>query len=438
MDTAREPTKALLERHRQVMPSWMALYYRDPIALVSGDGRYVQDADGKRYLDFFGGILTTMTGYNVPEVVEAVRDQAGRIMHSSTLYLIDSQVALAERIAELSGIPDARVFFTNSGSEANDAALMLATAYRRSNQILAMRHSYHGRSFATVPVTGQASWSPSSLTPFNVHYVHGGYRYRSPFAALSDADYVAACVDDLENILEVATAGDVACLIAEPILGVSGFASPPDGLFGAFKEVLDRHGILFIADEVQTGWGRTGEHFWGFQAHGITPDIVTFAKGLGNGLALGGVIARAEVMDCFTAASISTFGGNPLTTRGALANLEFLLKHDLQANARARGAQLMSGLKDIAHNRGFVGDLRGKGLMIGLEVTHPGTKDPDAERAARLMEATKEQGLLVGKGGFYGNVLRIAPPLTVTEQEVDEGLALLRASFEAVAGDVYA
>ncbi len=424
----------LLARHRQVLPSWMALYYQEPIAIVDGDGRRVWDAEGNEYLDFFGGILTTMTGYKVPEVVAAIREQAGKMLHTSTLYLIESQIELAERLAELSGIPDAKVFFTNSGTEANDAALMLATQYRRSNQVLAMRNSYHGRSHSTVAITGNRSWSATSLSPFEVTYVHSGYKYRSPFGHLPDEEFIAACVADLEHLLDVATAGDVACLIAEPIQGVGGFVAPPDGFFGALKEVTDRTGILFISDEVQTGWGRTGENFWGYQAHGITPDIITFAKGLGNGLALGGVIARAPVMDCLAANSISTFGGNPIATTGALANLEYLLEHDLQTNALKVGNRLKNGLDHLADRFDIVGEVRGKGLMVGVELVHSGGKEPNPDAAARIMEESKSQGLLIGKGGLHGNVLRIAPPLSLTEEEVDEGLTILGAAVEAAAG----
>ena len=287
----------LLERHRKVLPSWMILYYADPISLVDGEGRRVIDAEGNEYLDFFGGILTTMSGYKVPEVVEAIQRQADKMLHTSTLYLIESQIELAEQLAGLSGIPNAKVFFTNSGTEANDAALMIATQYRKSNQILAMRNSYHGKSHSTVAITGNSSWSSTTLSPFQVTYVHGGYKYRSPFGHLPDDQFIEACKDDLRDLLNVATAGDVATMIAEPIQGVGGFATPPDGFFGGLKEILDDHGILFISDEVQTGWGRTGENFWGYQAHGITPDMITFAKGLGNGLAMAGVICRSEIMD---------------------------------------------------------------------------------------------------------------------------------------------
>ncbi len=420
----------LLERHRKVLPSWLALYYQQPIALVDGEGRRVRDGEGREYLDFFGGILTTISGYNVPEVVKAVREQAGRMVHTSTLYLIEQQIELAERIAALSPIPNAKVFFTNSGTEANDTALLLATSYRRSNQVLALRNSYHGRSYSSMAITGNRSWSSSSFSPLQVTYVHGGYRYRSPFGHLPDAEYVAACVADLRDMLQVATSGDVACLIAEPIQGVGGFATPPDGLLGAMKEVLDESGILLVADEVQTGWGRTGENFWGIEAHGVVPDIMTFAKGAGNGLAIGGVVARADVMDSIGANSISTFGGNPLVMAGALANLDYMLEHDLQTNAHKVGNHLRARIDPLVDEVAIVGEVRGKGLMIGVELVHPGGREPNAEAAAVVMEGTKQRGLLIGKGGLHGNVLRIAPPLSLTEAEADEGFEILQEALE--------
>ncbi|HUP21464.1 MAG TPA: aspartate aminotransferase family protein [Thermoanaerobaculia bacterium] len=422
----------LLERHRRVLPSWVSLYYREPIALDRGEGCWVWDRDGRRYLDFFGGILTTISGHAVPEIVRAVQEQAAKLLHSSTVYLIESQVELAERIAELSGITDAKVFFTNSGTEANDAALMLATAHRRSNQVLALRHSYHGRSFVAVGVTGTRSWKPTGFSPLHVHYVHGGYRYRSPFGHLPDDLFVDACVDDLRNVLEVATAGDVAAFIAEPIQGVGGFITPPDGLLGRLAEVLDQHGILFISDEVQTGWGRTGEHFWGYQAHGLVPDLITFAKGIDNGLAIAGVVGRAELIDALPASSISTFGGNPLATAGALANLRYLVDHDLQQNATAMGQRLRARLDRIAAEHDIVGEVRGKGLMLGVELVQPGGKRPSTDATSALMEETKAEGLLIGRGGHYGNVLRLSPPLTVSPAEIDEGAQRLERAFANV------
>lgn len=421
----------LLARHRAVLPSWMALYYDEPIALTRGEGRHVWDGEGRRYLDFFGGILTTLTAHALPEVVEAVRAQASRIMHTSTLYLIESQIELAEQIATLVPFDDAKVFFTTSGTEANEAALLLACTARRSNQILAMRNSYHGRSFAAMAVTGNHGWSASSLSPVQTSYVQGAYRYRSPWRDLTDDAYIAAGVADLVDVLDTTTAGDVACMVAEPIQGVGGFAHPPDGFYGALADVLADRGILFVSDEVQTGWGRTGEHLWGFEAHGVTPDIITFAKGLGNGLSLAGVIAPAALMDGVQANSISTFGGNPLATAGGLANLRYLLDHDLQGRALKRGQQLRADLVAGLAGVAGVGDVRGKGLMLGVEFADP-DRTPRPEIATAALERCRAHGLLVGKGGLYGNVLRIAPPLTVTTDEIEEGGAtLVRAISEA-------
>ncbi|MGH3156074.1 MAG: aspartate aminotransferase family protein, partial [Streptosporangiaceae bacterium] len=263
----------LLARHRAVLPNWMSLYYDHPLEITSGKGCRVTDAEGRTYLDFFAGILTNMLGYDVPEVREAVERQlATGVVHTSTLYLIRHQVELAEKIARLSGIKDAKVFFTNSGTEANETALLLATAARGSNQVLALRNSYHGRSFGAVAITGNKAWKPTALSPVNVHYLHGTDRHLPAFAGMSDEQYTEAAVADLRHLLTTATTGNVACLIAEPIQGVGGFTMPPDGLLGAYKQVFDESGILFISDEVQTGWGRTGEHFWGIDAHGVVPD----------------------------------------------------------------------------------------------------------------------------------------------------------------------
>ncbi|HEX5493188.1 MAG TPA: aspartate aminotransferase family protein [Mycobacteriales bacterium] len=416
----------LAARHRAVLPSWVSLYYQDPVEIVSGSGRRVTAADGRVYLDFFAGILTNAIGYDVAEISEAVRAQVDTgVVHTSTLYLIRQQVELAERIAALSGIPRAKVFFTSSGTEANEAALLLATCYRRSGQVIALRNSYHGRGFATIGVTGNRGWAPSALSPLRVSHVHGGYRYRGPFRHLSDPDYVAACTDDLREVIATTTAGDIACMIAEPIQGVGGFATPPDGLFAAMKEVLDEHGALFVSDEVQTGWGRTGEHFWGIDAHGVVPDAMTFAKGLGNGLAVGGVVARTELMDCLPGNSISTFGGNPLAMAGAKAALEYLLDHDLQANAAKLGARITAGLRDAQQRYPVIGEVRGKGLMIGVELVTPGGTEPSPAAMASVLERTRAGGLLIGRGGLYGNVMRLAPPMTLTEDEADEGLDIM-------------
>ncbi|MGH9044433.1 MAG: aspartate aminotransferase family protein [Acidimicrobiales bacterium] len=428
-----ESTK-LFARHRRVLPEWLALYYDEPIELVSGEGCVVSDGDGHSYIDFFGGIVTTSIGYGVEEFVDAIHTQVSRMVHSSTLYLIRPMVELAERITALSGIRDAKAFFVNSGTEATDTALMMCCSARQSSNVLAVRNSYHGRSFAAVGVTGNRSWSPLSLNPFSVSWIHGGDSYRGMFASMSPKDVLDAASRDLEEVIETTTAGPVACLIAEPIQGVGGFVVPPDGFFGALQSVLKDHGILFVSDEVQTGWGRTGEHFWGYQSHGVEPDMLTFAKGLGNGLAIGGIVGTAALIDSLQANSISTFGGNPLSTTGALATLEYILEHDLQGNAlkmgKRIGKRLVAGTAELA----TVGDVRGKGLMIGIDLVAPGTTVPLPDAADAALQTAKEQGLLIGKGGLKGNVLRLTPPMSLPTEIADEGTDRLLTVLRTVDG----
>jgi 4-aminobutyrate aminotransferase len=424
----------LLARHRAVIPNWVGIYYDEPIEIVSGQGCRVTDGQGRSYLDFFAGILTNMLGYDVPEVQDAVERQiATGVVHTSTLYLIRNQIELAEKIVKLSGIPNAKVFFTNSGTEANETALLACLTARQANQVLAMRGSYHGRSFGAVSVTGVAAWKMSSHDPFGTHYLHGTDHQLPQYRNLSDADYIKACVEDLRALLSAGIhPADVGCLLAEPVQGVGGFTMAPDGLFAAYKEVLDEHGILLISDEVQTGWGRTGAHFWGISAHGITPDAMTFAKGLGNGFAIGGVVARGELLDGIRGMGISTFGGNPLATAAGNATLDYVLSHDLQRNAAVTGGLIIDGLKEAASTLPIVGEVRGRGLMFAVDLVDPTTTKPSPALASRALEATKERGLLVGKGGLYGSTLRMAPPLTLSEAEAKEGLTILTDALNAV------
>ena len=427
-------TQELLERYRAVMPSFVNPLYESPISIDYGKGSYVWDLEGNRYLDFFGGILTTMIGHSVPEVVSAVQDQAAKVMHTSTLYLNEQVVSFAEEVAAISGISDARVLFTTSGSEANDTAILLATNYRQSNQLLAMRNSYHGRSLTAQAVTSHRSWLTSSYSGLDVHFVQGPYRLRSPFRELEDEAFTQACVSDLVQLLDMTDAGGFAALIAEPIQGVGGFATPPDGFFGAMHKVLAANDILFISDEVQTGWGRTGDHFWGYEAHGITPDILTFAKGVGNGITLAGCVARAEVMNVLDRTSFTTFGGNPLSVAAGRATLKFVKDHDLQSNAAARGQQMTEMLTGACDTTDWVGELRGKGLMQAIECVQPGSVEPNAAAATQLIEVCKDHGLLVGKGGLYGNVIRLTPMLNVSEEEMSEGCEIIVSALNSVTG----
>jgi 4-aminobutyrate aminotransferase len=423
----------LLARYRKALPSFLSPYYAEPIAIDRGSGSYVWDLDGNRYLDFFGGVLTTMIGHDHPAVTAAVQAQAAKVMHTSSLYLSEPMIEFAEMVAEVSGIPDARVYFTPSGSEANDAAILLASNYRRSSQILAIRNSYHGRVFSTQAVTSHSSWRSTALSGLSVQFVQGGYRLRSPFRDLDDEAYTEACVADLVQVLDMTSAGDVAAMIAEPIQGVGGFATPPDGMFGRFGKELANRGILFISDEVQTGWGRTGEHFWGYQAHGIVPDMLTFAKGVGNGVTLAGVVARADIMDSIKVLQFSTFGGNPLSAAAGIATLRTVQQEGLQANAKAMGERFAAAMAPVAEASPWIAEMRGRGLMWAFEVCQPGSIEPDKQRTTDFHEACKRHGVLVGKGGLYGNVVRLAPMLNVTADELDEGVAAITAAIADVA-----
>jgi 4-aminobutyrate aminotransferase len=415
----------LKARHDAAFPGWMPLYYERPMELVRGEGFKVWDSEGNEYLDFFGGIVTTISGHAIPEISEAIKSQADKIVHSSTLYLIENQVRLAEKLIELAPISgEKKVFFTVSGTEANEAALLFATRYRGSSEIVALRSSYHGRSFATMGITGQSIWSPTSHSPLDVKYLANPYRYRCLFCR-NEPRCNLLCADDLRGLIETETTGHVAAFIAEPIQGVGGFIEAPPGYFERIKEILDETGILLICDEVQTAFGRTGTHFWGIEAHGVEPDLITMAKGLGNGLAIGAVMGRSEIVESISPnLHLSTFGGNHLSTAGALASLEYILNNDLQKNAAEVGDYLKRRLLEMAEKSTVIGEVRGRGLMLGLEIVGPG-KEPDPQAAVRFLEACRERGLLIGKGGIKANAIRISPPLIVTLEAAKEAADIL-------------
>ena len=427
----------LLKRHKAVIPQWISLYYDDPIELSHGEGFRVWDSGGNEYLDFFGGIVTTISGHNIPEIVEAVREQAGKILHSSTLYLIENQVKLAEKLISLSPISgDQKVFFVSSGSEANEAALLFATQHRRSSEILAMRGSYHGGSFSTMGITGQSTWRPTSRSALDVTYAMPPHHsYSSLYGRYErDAEFARVCADDMRDLIRTATTGHVAALIAEPVQGVGGFIELPPEYIRGVKEVLDETGILYISDEVQTAFGRTGSHFWGIEESGIEPDMITMAKGLGNGLSIGAVMGRADIIDSMSGKlHLATFGGNHLSTAGALANLNFILDNDLQKNADEVGGYLKDRLTNMAKESSIVGEVRGRGLMLALEMVGPdGSANPPA--AVRFLQACRERGVLVGKGGIGANAVRISPPLTITREAAEEAANAFEEAL-AVAGE---
>jgi 4-aminobutyrate aminotransferase len=422
----------LLQRHKAALPGWIALYYEHPIELVRGEGFKVWDSEGNEYLDFFGGIVTTISGHAVPEIVEAVREQAGKIVHSSTLYLIENQVKLAEKLIELAPISgEKKVFFTVSGTEANEAALLFSTIYRGSSEVIALRSSYHGRSFATMGITGQSAWKPTARSPLDIRYVANPYQYRCAFCR-GEGRCNLLCADDVRAVIETETTGNVAAFIAEPIQGVGGFIEAPPGYFERVKEILDETGVLLISDEVQTAFGRTGSHFWGIEAFDVEPDLITLAKGLGNGLSIGAVMGRAEIIDSLSPKQhVSTFGGNHLSTAGALANLNYVLEHDLQSNADEVGGYLKDRLIKMAENHPVIGEVRGRGLMLGIELVGP-DGEPNPQAAVGFMQACRERGVLVGKGGINANAVRISPPLTVTREAAEEAADVFEEALAAV------
>jgi 4-aminobutyrate aminotransferase-like enzyme len=422
----------LLRRHRESLFPSVALNYAEPIELRRGERQYVYDGEGKQYLDFFGGIATVSSGHAIPEINDTIKDQLDRITHTSTLFLIRSQIELAERIRAMTPPKLNKVFFTNSGTEANEAAFLITTLARDSNELIALRHSYHGRSFATINASGQTPWRSSTLSPLHVHYVGNPYCYRCPWEKTYPSCGLL-CARDVEAVIRTTTSGSPAAFVAEPIQGVGGFITPPPEYFQMVKEILDRHGIPFIADEVQTGWGRIGAADFGFQAYGVEPDVVVFAKGLANGIPIGGVIATDELAAAIRSLSLSTFGGNPIATTAALANLNYIVTNNLRENARTVGAYLKEQLWALAERHQVIGDVRGMGLLVAVElVCDRRTKEPAADIALRLMDAAKERGLIVGKGGLHANTLRLCPPLIVTKSDVDATVAILDEALTAV------
>ena len=421
----------LLRRHQASLFPSVSLFYDEPIELRRGEGQFVWDADGNQYLDFFGGIATVSSGHAIPEINEPVKEQLDRISHSSTLFLIRSQIELAERIREMTPAHLDKVLFVNSGTEANEAAFLVTTLARNSNELIALRHSYHGRSFATINASGQSPWRSSTLSPLQVHYAQSPYCYRCPWG-LSYPSCGVRCADDVEEIVTTTTSGNPAAFIAEPIQGVGGFITPPPEYFTRVQEILTRHGIPFIADEVQTGWGRIGVTDFGFQAYGIRPDVVVFAKGLANGIPIGGLIATDELASSIRSLSLSTFGGNPVSTTAALANLNYIATRNLRENALAMGIHLKERLFELQDRHPAIGDVRGLGLMVGIELVRDRhTKEPAPDLLRKVQEEAKRRGLIVGRGGLHANTIRLCPPLIVTRSDIDAAVEVLDEAFAA-------
>jgi 4-aminobutyrate aminotransferase-like enzyme len=417
-------------RSRELLFPCVAHYYEEPIAIARGEGARVWDVEGTEYLDFFGGILTVSLGHAEPRVTEAVVEQARRYVHVSTLYPMREQNAAAERLIQISPIKGKqKAFFTSSGTEADETALVLAKVFTKTTEVIALRHSYSGRTLVAMTNTAHSKYRAlPAQVPGTVH-AHAPYCYRCPFGQ-TYPDCGIKCAQDLEELIMTCTTGRPAAFFAEPILGVGGFITPPKEYFQVAVGIVRQHGGVFVCDEVQTGFGRTGEHWNGIEHYGVEPDIVSYAKGIANGYPMGATLAKAEIADSFTAASIATFGGNPISATAAATTMAVMADERIPERAARLGARLRGRLEAMKEKHPVIGDVRGMGLMQALElVKDRTTKEPAAAETARFNEACKRRGLLVGKGGLYQNTVRIAPPMLIGEAEIDHACDVMDAAL---------
>jgi alanine-glyoxylate transaminase / (R)-3-amino-2-methylpropionate-pyruvate transaminase len=417
--------EVLAMRRHYCHPS-LFLYYREPLMLVEGFMQYLFDETGRRYLDMFAGIVTVSCGHSHPQFVERVKAQMDLLQHTTTIYLHPNMALLARRVAEQMPPGLDVTYFVNSGSEANDLAVLMARAYTGNNDVVGVRNGYHGGSPSSMAMTSHHTWKFPQQLNLGVHHAINPDPYRSPFGGTPE-EIASRSVDDIRDLIRYSTPGRIAAFIAEPIQGVGGAThGAPNYLKEAYAAARE-HGGLCIADEVQTGFGRTGEHYWGFQNWDVVPDIVTMAKGIGNGWPLAAVTTRREIAEALTQRiHFNTFGGNPVAMAAGLAVLDIIEEDGLQENARVVGARLKAGLRELQTRHRLLGDVRGMGLMLGAElVKDRRTKEPAAEEALAVWEAMREMGVLVGKGGLLGNTLRIKPPLCITAADVDFVLEVL-------------
>jgi 4-aminobutyrate aminotransferase-like enzyme len=423
------PNSKIVQKHKDYLFPAVAMYYEQPLALVRGEGSYVWDDNGQRYLDAFGGVLTISVGHANPRVVAAIVEQVKTLSHVSTLYANAPQSDLAERMAQIAPGKLTKSFFTNSGTEANETALNAARHATGRFEVVTLRHSYSGRAAQTLAASGQAPWKrlPAQVPGF-VH-AHAPYCYRCPFK-LEYPQCGLACADDIEELIRTCTTGEIAAFLAETIIGSGGFIVPPPGYFERAAGIARKYGGLFIADEVQTAWGRTGDRWFGIEHWNVEPDLLVSAKGMGNGAPVAVTIATPEVADKYPGITFATFGGNPVSMAAALATLSVIDQDDLKTNARVVGDYLRRKLDALKDKHALIGDVRGMGLMQALElVKDRKTKEPAPRAVLDVFEETRRRGVLIGKGGLYANVIRTGLPLNATTGQVDELIAALDAGL---------
>jgi len=425
-------SEEVLRKHKEYLWPAITNYYQNPLVADRGQMQYLWDLEGRKYLDFFGGILTVSVGHANPKITGKIKAQVDRLQHTSTLYPNEAIVALAEKLAQITPGKLQKSFFTNSGTEANEAAILLARMATGSYDIVALRHAYSGSSQLAKAVTGQAPWRKAAVISVGIAHAINPYCYRCPLG-LKYPDCGVACANDVENLIQTGTSGSIAAFIAEPIQGVGGFITPPPEYFKIVFKIVKKYGGLFIADEVQTGFGRTGKKWFGIEQWEVTPDIITCAKGMANGAPVGATITTSELAGSFIGLTISTFGGNPVTAVAARATIEVIEEEKLLENSHTVGAYLRGKLDALKEKYPVIGDVRGMGLMQALElVKDRETKEPAPEATVELMERARDNGLLIGKGGLYGNVIRLSPPLNIARADVDEAIGLLDKSLAEV------
>lgn len=426
-------TKAdIIDRYKQVMFPVVAPYYGEhPIVVDHAKDQYIWDVDGTQYLDFFGGVLTVSVGHANDEVTAATIEQLQKAQHTSTLYINEIMVKVAEKVASLAPGRLQKCYFTNSGSEANETAILAARMYTGNTDIIALRHAYSGRTTTAMSVTAHGTWRLGSTFDGGVKHVRNPYTFRAP-AGMTPEQVVDLCISDLEEVLATVTNGRIAAFMAEPIQGVGGFIIPPRDYFKRVEPIIRAAGGVFISDEVQTGWGRTGRKWFGIEQFGVEPDIMTFAKGMANGSPIGCTIATPEIAEAVKGATFSTFGGNPVTMATALATIEYIEKHNLLENAHVQGEILLNQLEDLKAEFPWIGEVRGMGLMLAMEMVVPGTKTPDPKRTVAFLEAARKEGVLVGKGGLYGNTIRFSPHLNVSAEDIQRGAEMLAKACAAI------
>jgi 4-aminobutyrate aminotransferase-like enzyme len=427
-------TKSVRAKHKEYLFPATIQYYQEPIVVTEAKGLRVRDADGNEYLDFFGGILTVSVGHTNEKVNAAIKAQVDRLSHISTLYPTLPVVELAERLARITPGNLKQTYFTASGTEADETAVMMAELFTGRSEIIALRHGYSGRSTLAQSLTAHSTWRPLPSKIAGVKHAPTPYCYRCPMH-LTYPSCGLACANDIEDIIRTTTTGRISAFLAEPIQGVGGFITPPPEYFEAAVAIVRKYGGVFICDEVQTGFGRTGSKMWGIEHWGVEPEIMTMAKGVANGLPLGVTICTPEIAASLKSLTISTFGGNPVSCAAGNATVQFIEEENLPANAETMGRRLRAGLEELQHRfPKNLGDVRGMGLMQAVElVVDETTKDrtPEKNLTNRIFEEARKRGLLIGKGGLEGNAFRIAPALTVNASEIDEALGILRESFES-------